>query len=126
MIFFDRVGHEGNPDLIELSMPALSRIIRAEEKGLIHFCVGEGFVLAFIPSETAGDAEIRSEILLDIEAKAILQRVVFFYRSDFRRRRQRHPDNDSQLRGSRPCGRYCHRQASEGRRRDQAEIPSNF
>jgi len=94
MVGFDGVGDDGEADLVDGAMPAGSGVVTGEFDGLVDFRVGEGFVLALVPSEAAGDAEILGNFLLGVEAHAVFKRAVFFVEGDG-------GDGDSVLRGVR-------------------------
>ncbi len=58
VISLDGIGDEGEANLIDGAMPAGAGIIGAYLKGLVHFGVGEGFMLALVPTEAAKHAQI--------------------------------------------------------------------
>ena len=47
-------------------------VVAAELEGLVDLGVGEGFVLALVPAEAAEDAQGVGELLLGVEAEAVL------------------------------------------------------
>ena len=55
-------------------MPAGSGVVAAGLDGLVHLGVGEGLVLALVPSEAAKDAQVVRQLLLGVVAKAVFER----------------------------------------------------
>ncbi len=86
MIALDGVRDEGNADLVDRAMPAGSLKVAAELNGLVDFGVGIGFMLAFVPSKAAEDAEVFGDLLLVIPGEAIFHGAEVGVMGDFGRR----------------------------------------
>ena len=72
VVFLDGVGDEGHAELVVGPRPAAAGVVAAELEGLIDLGVGEGLVLALVPAEAGEDAEILGQLLLGVEAEAVL------------------------------------------------------
>jgi hypothetical protein len=82
VVGLDGVGDDGEADLVDGAMPAGSGVVGAEFDGLVHFGVGEGLVLALVPAEAAGDAEILRDFLLGVVAEAVFERAEVLVEGD--------------------------------------------
>jgi len=72
MIAGNTVGYEHQSRAIILSAPHAAARAHADLLRFIHFGVRVGFVLPFVPSPPAEDAEPTIERLFEIRAKAVL------------------------------------------------------
>ena len=72
VILLDGVADEGDAGAVLLAMPPGA--VRADAFGerLIDFGVGEGLGLAVVPSEAGEGGEVVREILLEVDAEAVL------------------------------------------------------
>ena len=72
MVAFDGIGDVGQACFVEGPSMLLERVVRAESDGLVDFGVGVGLVLALVPAETSVGADGGGELLLEVEADAVL------------------------------------------------------
>src|ERR1700722_12356677 len=72
VIPLDGIAHKGGPGAILFAVPPRAIRPHAFGKGLIDFRIREGLGLAVIPPEAGERREIGREILLEIDAEAIL------------------------------------------------------
>ena len=70
------------PILSSVAMPAAAGVVAARLDGLVHLGVGEGLVLALVPSEAAKDAQVGGQLLLGVVAEAVFERAEVFVASD--------------------------------------------
>ena len=59
-------------ELVVGARPAVAVEVGAELEGLVDLGVGEGLVLALVPAEAAEGVEVGGELLLEVEAEAVL------------------------------------------------------
>src|SRR5882762_3134888 len=71
MIVADAVTDKDEADAVVFAAPSPTVAARPDLPGLVHFRVGVGFVLAFVPSPTPEQAEPIGERLFEIGAEAI-------------------------------------------------------
>ena len=64
---------------------ALPAVVAAKLHRLIDLGVGERLVLALVPAEARKDAQIRRQLLLRIQAEAVLHRAILFVQRNLRR-----------------------------------------
>ena len=57
-------------------MPAVSGVIASGLDGLVDLGIGEGLVRALVPAESAKDAQILSDLLLGVVAKAVFKSAI--------------------------------------------------
>src|SRR5580704_16247411 len=80
----DSVGHESSACAVPLAMPGSSVEPSADLGGLIYLCIRVRFVLSFVPPPPAEYAHPFVQRLLDIRAKAVLDRGLKRVSGDFR------------------------------------------
>src|SRR5260370_492321 len=83
VVAFDGVGDEGEADFVVGTSKGATGAVAAERDGLVDLGVGEGLVLAFVPAEAAGEAEVGGEYLFGVEAEAVLHGSICFVGDDF-------------------------------------------
>ena len=71
MGFDDAVGDEGDSHAIVAPLPSITLGKSAKLEGAIHFGVFVGFVAAIAPAEAAENANLRRDLLLEVEAEAV-------------------------------------------------------
>src|SRR6267378_7913115 len=71
MIVADAVTDKDEADAVVLAAPSLTIAARPDLPGLVHFRVGVGFVLAFVPSPTPEQAEPIGERLFEVDAESV-------------------------------------------------------
>src|ERR1035441_1902080 len=74
VVALDGVGDKRNTRFVVQAMPTAAVVIAAEENRLADLCVGERFALVVVPAESCEDAQTVGDLLLGIEAKAVLDR----------------------------------------------------
>src|SRR5882672_6094018 len=74
MVVADAVADKDKTHPVVLAAPASAIATRANLPGLIHFRVGVGFVLAFVPSPAAKDACPIGKSLFEVDTEAVLHR----------------------------------------------------
>src|SRR6516164_8017161 len=74
MIFRDVIGNDGHACAVVSAMPQRTVGAQASGKGLINFRVGKGLRFAVIPSETGEGGEVSRDVLLQVDAQAVLAR----------------------------------------------------
>ena len=85
VVAFDGVGDNRQSYFVGGSMPACRDVVGTDLYGLVHFSVGVGFVLSFVPTEAAKDAQVRGQFLFSVEAEAVLECAEVFVKGDCRR-----------------------------------------
>src|SRR5260370_3369387 len=74
MLVADAITDKDEADAVVLAAPSLTVAARPDLPGLVHFRVGVGFVLAFVPSPTPEQAEPIGERLFEIGAESVFNR----------------------------------------------------
>src|SRR2546425_2807972 len=69
----DSVADARNSNPVVAPAPPPASKIAADRRRIVHFGVRKRFVAAFIPSETAVDANVPAQLLLSVQAEAILR-----------------------------------------------------
>src|SRR6478736_10542497 len=82
MIALDGVGDYRETNFVCGAMPACRDVVGTNFYGLVHLSVSEGFVLPFIPTEAAEDAQVGSQFLFGVEAEAVLECAEVFVKGD--------------------------------------------
>ena len=59
-------------ELVVRTRPRPAGVVTAERDGLIDLGVGVGLVLALVPADAGEDAQIFGELLLGVQAEAVL------------------------------------------------------
>ena len=85
VVAFDRVRDYRQTNLVCGSMPAHRDVVCTDLYSLVHFSVGVGFVLSFVPTEAAKDAQVGGQFLFSVEAEAVLERAEVCVKRDCRR-----------------------------------------
>ena len=78
------IGDEGNPQLVIRPPPTIRPPVPANLDGLVHLSVCKAFILAFIPAQPSKHADCLADLLLRIQAKAILDAALLAVGRDVR------------------------------------------
>src|SRR5260370_783038 len=72
MIIREAISRKRDTDFVLFASPAVSFQIKSQLHGVIDFRVGERFVVAFIPTVSAKESYLLRSLLLEVDAKAVL------------------------------------------------------
>src|SRR5215472_1268911 len=87
MSFDDAVGDECGTGAVVAALPTAATHNRAKLRGAIHFRVFKRFVAAIAPAETGKYADLRSDFLFEVQAKAVTVAPFAASSDDIRKRR---------------------------------------
>ena len=76
MLAADAADFKGAANLVFFSAPRVSGEFEAKRQGAVHLGIGERFFVPLIPSGAEKDTEIGRQLLLHIDAEALLQRAL--------------------------------------------------
>src|ERR1700756_1826314 len=87
MIMADAVTDKNEADAVVLAAPSPTVAASPDLPGLVHFRVGVGFMLAFVPSPPPKETEPIGERLFEISAESVFNRGLKRMIGDFGNRR---------------------------------------
>ena len=84
MIFRNCVSNKRSANSIEVAVPSIATERSAQFKSTVDFSVGEGLVVAFIPTPTSKQSDALGNLLLDVDSEAILDAALLTARLNVR------------------------------------------